>query len=162
MRIFAFHRRLSSIILLTLIIPLGSWAIDRTTSGRILDQFKTRQEEILFETIPFTETGANDLLLQEYTMNGLDALKSRLNLIEMGYKMKKTLISEKRFSLEEALRVLNISISQTEDSIKANTDTIEFKSQHLNSLRTSSINTKRKIASYRSTILKYIASIYSE
>lgn len=31
-------------------------AIDGTTSGRILDNFKAQEEEILFESLPFAET----------------------------------------------------------------------------------------------------------
>ena len=143
-------------------IPIGSSAIDRSTSGRILDDFKTRQEEILFETIPFTETGANDLLIHEYTMNWLEALRSRLDLIETGYKMKKTLVSEKRFSLEEALRNLDDSINESEKSIQANIDTEKFKSRYLEKLQEQSIALKRKIANYRRVILEYISSVYSD
>ena len=39
-------------VLATLSPTLGS-AIDTTTSGRILDNFKKEQEEILFESAPF-------------------------------------------------------------------------------------------------------------
>lgn len=64
-----FYRYIISILFLSILLPISSWAIDRTTSGRILDEFKDKQEELLFQTMPFTETGANDLLIHEYTMN---------------------------------------------------------------------------------------------
>ncbi len=95
-------------------------------------------------------------------MNWLTALKSRLDLIQTGYKMKKDIAAEKRFTLEEALSVLDISITQTENSVKANSDTIDLKSKHLAALKTESIDTKRKISKYRSTILKYVTHVYSE
>lgn len=60
----------------------GVVAIDTTVSGRILDNFKDSQEEILFESLPFTETGANDILTHEYKMNGLESLKNRLALVK--------------------------------------------------------------------------------
>jgi hypothetical protein len=47
---------------------IGS-AIDTTTSGRILDNFKAQQEEILFESAPFELTDASKILEQEYAMN---------------------------------------------------------------------------------------------
>jgi murein DD-endopeptidase MepM/ murein hydrolase activator NlpD len=162
MRFHHIHTYISGIIALTLIVPFGSLAIDRTTAGRILDNFKDKQQEILFESVPFTETGANDLLIHEYTMNWLEALGSRLDMIESGYKLKKALVSEKRFSLEEALRVLDISISQTEESLRANRDTIKFKSRYLENLHTKSIEMRRKIVWYRNVILDYIAAVYSQ
>ncbi len=76
--------------------------------------------------------------------------------------MKKDLVSEKRFSLEEALRVLDGSIGQTESSIKANTDIVNLKSEHLEKFRSESIGIQAKIKRYRSVILKYIAHVYSE
>lgn len=145
-----------------LFIPTYSIAIDTTTSWRILDNFKDRHEEILFEALPFTETGANDLLIHEYTMNWLAALKWKLDLIETGYRMKKELVSEKRMSLEDALRILDTSIGQTEESLKANWDAIALKAKYLEKLHATSLGLKRKIVTYRTTILDYISHIYSE
>ena len=69
MNILYYHRYRIIGTMLAILVPLGSWAIDRSTAGRILDDFKDPQEEILFQTIPFTETGANDLLIHVHTMN---------------------------------------------------------------------------------------------
>jgi hypothetical protein len=46
---------------------IGS-AIDPATSGRIIDNFKAQQEEILFESSPVEITDANKILEQEYAM----------------------------------------------------------------------------------------------
>ncbi|MBP9779169.1 peptidoglycan DD-metalloendopeptidase family protein [Candidatus Gracilibacteria bacterium] len=162
MNILYYHRYRIIGTMLAILVPLGSWAIDRSTAGRILDDFKDRQEEILFQTIPFTETGANDLLIHEYTMNGLEALRSRLELVESGYNLKKNLMSEKRLSLEDALRNLDNAIAESEKSIQANTDTERFKSKYLQKLQEQSVELKRKIAEYRRVILEYIASVYSD
>ncbi len=140
----------------------GSFAIDTKNSGRILDNFKERQEEILFESIPFTETWANDVMIHEYTMNGLAALKSRVDTMQQAYTMKKELIEQKRFDLEEALRVLDTSIAQSEENIEANADTIAFKTKYLAKLEDASFDLKRKTAENRGIILEYIAHIYSE
>lgn len=55
---------------LGVISSLGSAiAIDTSRSGMIIDNFKARHEKILFETMSFTETGANEILEYEYRMN---------------------------------------------------------------------------------------------
>ena len=154
-------RKIALVLLFLTAIP-GSFAIDTRNSGRILDNFKEKQEEILFESLPFTETGANDVMIHEYTMNGLAALKSRVDIMQQAYTMKKDLIKQKRFDLEEALRVLDASIAQSEENIEANGDTIAFKTKYLANLQEKSFDLKRKTAEYRSIILDYIAHIYSE
>ncbi len=52
------------------------------TSGRILDNFKAQQADILFESAPFEITEAAKILEQEYTLNGLDSLKNQLQMIQ--------------------------------------------------------------------------------
>jgi hypothetical protein len=44
------------ILLATLLIPSIGVAIDPVTSGRIVDRFKEQQSQILFESLPFTES----------------------------------------------------------------------------------------------------------
>jgi hypothetical protein len=69
-------------VITTLIVPITTMAIDTTTSGRIIDAFKEQSEQILFETLPFDQGESTNILKEEYAMNGLDALKSRLKQIE--------------------------------------------------------------------------------
>lgn len=71
-------------------------------------------------------------------------------------------MSEKRLSLEDALRNLDNAIAESEKSIQANTDTERFKSKYLQKLQEQSVELKRKIAEYRRVILEYIASVYSD
>lgn len=92
----------------------------------------------------------------------MEALRSRLELVESGYKLKKDLMSQKRLSLEEALRNLDDAIAESEKSIQSNTDTERFKTKFLEKLQEQSVELKRKIAEYRSIILEYIASVYSD
>lgn len=101
-------------------------------------------------------------MIHEYTMNGLAALKSRVDTMQQAYTMKKELIVQKRFDLEEALRVLDTSIAQSEENIEANADTIAFKTKYLSKLEDASFDLKRKTAENRGIILEYIAHIYSE
>jgi hypothetical protein len=59
----------TSIILAIALIPSLGVALDPTTSGRIIDNFKEQQSEILFESLPFAQSGADILLENEYAMN---------------------------------------------------------------------------------------------
>jgi len=139
-----------------------SFAIDATRSGAIVDNFKERHKVILFETLPFTDTGVNDILEQEYRMNGLDALKTRMAGIEEYYVGKKNETASERMTLETALKGIDNSIAATNSSITQTQNTILEKRQKIQVLEHASLELKRKISSYRQTILSYLANIYSE
>lgn len=156
-----------SIISLVLITCLSfavtsSYAIDPTTTGRIIDNFKTRHEKILFESLPFTATGANEVLEYEYRMNGLDALKSRMEEIENYYTEKKNQSTADRITLEKAIKQLDDAISATEKSIADTKSTIVDKQQKIQALSVASLELRKKISTYRETILSYLANMYSE
>lgn len=102
------------LILSIIISPLIATAIDTRTSGRILDNFKKEEYDILFETLPFDNTGSTDILQHEYIMSGLDGLKSKLAAMQEVYSVKKGFMTEKRTSLEEAIQVLEQAIASTE------------------------------------------------
>jgi hypothetical protein len=53
---------------ITMLSPSIGSAIDPRTSGRILDDFKSRQETILFESAPIEVADATRLLQEEYAM----------------------------------------------------------------------------------------------
>lgn len=117
--------------------PVIGSAIDPTTSGRILDNFKEKQEEILFESAPLDITDASKILEQEYAMNGLESLKNRLHTLQEAYQVKKDSITESRISLEDALTVLADAIIATEKSINETTISITEKQQRIQQLRSS-------------------------
>ncbi len=152
----------TSIILTIALIPSLGVALDPTTSGRIIDNFKEQQESILFESLPFSESGANMILEHEYAMNGLDGLRARLSLVQGAYIAKKSDVTERRKTLEEALTILDSTIAQSEASIALSAMRIrekDLKSQELSQL---SIDLSKKIYTYRQTILSYLTNIYSE
>ena len=152
----------TSIILAIALIPSLGVALDPTTSGRIIDNFKEQQSEILFESLPFAQSGADILLENEYAMNWLEWLKARLSLVQSAYIAKKSDVTERRQTLEEALSILDSTIAQSESSIILSSMRIhekDLKSQELSQL---SIDLSKKIYSYRQTILSYLTNIYSE
>ncbi|NRH21162.1 peptidoglycan DD-metalloendopeptidase family protein [Candidatus Gracilibacteria bacterium] len=137
-------------------------AIDPATSGRILDNFKEKQEEILFDSAPLDITDASKILEQEYTLNGLDSLKARLKGIESLYQEKKEAVGEVRISLEKALANISDSIKTTETSISDTEAAITQKDQKIQELHATSVSIKMKIREHRQIILSYLVNIYSE
>lgn len=157
------HQIFIGVFLILFIAPVSlTLAIDPTTSGRILDKFKEREEEILFETLPFSESGSADVLSHEYKMNGLDSLKKKLSLVKQVYQIKKDEFSEKRNTLENALMVLDAAIASTETEIENGRIQITQKQYKIQEFHISAIELKKKIAEYKKIILSYLANIYSE
>ena len=140
---------------------IGS-AIDTTTSGRILDNFKAQQADILFESAPFEITDASKILEDEYAMNGLESLKTRLQSIQSAYQVKKDAIGEVRVSLEQALAVLAESIRVTTESITQTSLDIKIKQTKIQQLQSDGLALRSRIREHRAIILAYLKNIYSE
>lgn len=150
------------LFVLSFLSPTIGRAIDTTRSGRILDSFKAQQETILFESAPVEVNDANTILRQEYAMNGLEALKNRVQTMQAAYQAKKAEITEVRISLENALTVLAHTITQTEESIQSTSVSIEAKKLKIQQLRSESILLNTRIRQHRAIILSYLTNIYSE
>ena len=64
-----FFKKLSATFLLfPIIFPLCVSAIDPTTSGRILDNFKEEEERVLFDSLPLSDDDSATLLEHEYAL----------------------------------------------------------------------------------------------
>lgn len=154
-------KRTIFISVLALLPTLGQ-AIDTTTSGRIIDRFKEQQSQILFESLPFSESWSSLILENEYAMNWLEWLKSRLTLVQWAYIAKKSEVTIRRNTLEEALEILDSTISQSEVKIAVMNMKIREKDLKAQELSKMMVEISRKIHSYRQTILSYLWNIYSE
>jgi murein DD-endopeptidase MepM/ murein hydrolase activator NlpD len=153
----------SSLIFSVLVfaLPFSSVAIDRTTSARILDTFKEWQKEILFENTP-VHGSENILLEHEYTMNGLEALKSKLEAIKSISNQEKEVISYKRQTLESTISAIQNAIDVTEWNIRQIETDIQSRSEKIQELQSISLSYRKKIREHRVIILKYLSNIYTE
>lgn len=140
---------------------IGS-TIDPTTSARILDDFKEKQEETLFESTPIDMVDASKILEQEYAMNGLESLKGRLHTIETIYQDKKNSVTNTRLTLEDTLKKIADSIQVTEKSIAETEELIVQKNQKIQELQSQDLALKVRIREHRKVILSYLVNIYSE
>lgn len=150
------------VFVLSYLSPTIGNAIDPATSGRILDNFKREQADILFESSPLDSSDASKILEQEYAMNGLDSLKNRLQTMQSAYQVKKDAVSEVRVSLEKALEILAESIRFTTESINKTNIDITNKQIKIQQLRAVEISLRARIAQHRAIILAYLTNIYSE
>lgn len=144
------------------IFPSLSDAIDTSNSGRIIDNFKDRQKELLFDTAPFWGSGANAIIEQEYALNGLESLKNRLQSIEAVYQDKKNAVTSIRLSLENTLQSLDTSIKSMEQSVIDTQGAIAQKQLKIQELQATALALRVKVREHRKVILSYLANLYSE
>lgn len=111
-------RKIFIAVFLSFTLSIGAVFAISANSAQIVDNFKARHEKILFETLPLTASGANDILEYEYRLNGLEALQKRLLEVQKQYEEKKEVTTRQRISLENAILTLNESIRQTEGHIE--------------------------------------------
>lgn len=137
-------------------------ALDPTTGWRVIDNFKKEEYAILFENMPFDQSGSVELLKHEYTMNGLEWLKARLKSAELAYSEKKERVTERRMSLEEAIIAIDNSINDTYVDIKKTEKSLEEKNTRIAEYQSMSSDLALRIRKNRETILGYLANIYSE
>ncbi|MFZ2256188.1 MAG: hypothetical protein WAW30_06600 [Patescibacteria group bacterium] len=76
--------------------------------------------------------------------------------------IKKTEVTERRNTLEEALGILDATIEQSESSIKIMNVRIKQKDLRSQELSQMLVDTSKKIYVYRQTILSYLSNIYAE
>ncbi len=117
---------------------------------------------MLFETLPFGQSGSTELLQNEYRMNGLEWLKRKLQSVQETYSIKKNLATEKRNSLEEALWLIDDAVAKTQENIDTSEQSIIEKRSKIQEYQITSLQLKRKIVRNRSVIFQYLASIHSE
>jgi hypothetical protein len=149
-------------IIFGLFSPLFVWAIDTHSSARIINNFKSEEYTLLFETLPFDGSGSEDLLEYEYKMNGLEGLKKKLNTLSDIYSKEKDKVTGQRITLEMILSRLDKSIVQTEKTISDAETTIQEKSRQIQMYHDRTLQLKQKIQSNRATISTYLVSIHAE
>ncbi len=142
--------------------PLIVIGIDPTTSGRIIDNFKREQYAILFENVPFDQSGATEIYEKEYILNGLEWLRKRLEATTKVYQEKKSATTDKKTSLEEAIIRLENSIADTAADAYKTEQSMQEKNNRIEEYQTLAIDLSVRIKKNRATILTYLANIYSQ
>ena len=142
--------------------PLIVIGIDPTTSWRIIDNFKREQYAILFENLPFDQSGASEIYEKEYILNGLEWLRKRLEATAKAYQAKKSATTDKKISLEEAINTLENSIADSAADAYKTERSMQEKNSRIEEYQDLSIDLSVRIKKNRATILSYLANIYSQ
>ena len=148
--------------LLCFIYLTHTFSIFAYDSWRVLDAFKSEQKRLLFENVPFWDGQQQDLLLEEYRMNGLAGVMARIDEIKAQYEWQRDLMIQRRTTLEEFIKqtdadIANKSyeIANTENTITVRQSEIAIKQQHL-------VDLQARIMKNKQTILQYLTYIYTE
>jgi hypothetical protein len=83
-------------------------------------------------------------------------------LVQSAYTVKKSEVTQRKNTLEEALSILDATIEQTQNNIVITTIKVQQKDIHAQELSQMLVDISKKIYTYRQTILAYLTNIYSE
>ena len=83
-------------------------------------------------------------------------------LVQSAYTVKKSEVTQRKNTLEEALSILDATIEQTQNSIVITTIKVQQKDIRAQELSQMLVDISKKIYLYRQTILTYLTNIYSE
>ena len=82
--------------------------------------------------------------------------------MQQTYETKKSFVTEKRTSLEEAIGLLNSAIEKTQSDITNSENSILEKQGKIQEYQSTSLQLKRRILKNRAIIFSYLANIHSE
>lgn len=136
--------------------------LDPSTSGRILENFKTEERQVLFENKPVDTSSINDLYEKEYLISGLEGLKLRLDATQKIYQEKKEEMTWQRKTLEEAIDAIETGIATTAKDIRDTEDDLKERNKKIDQYETNLILLANQIRRNRAIILSYLANIYSQ
>lgn len=136
--------------------------IKKSSSARILDNFKDRQQVLLFENVPISSEDEEMIFDSD---SKLAELEKQLKMVEDRKKVlkeRKRNVTKQKFDLKTALKELDDSIAQTESDIKDKEDEILSKNLEISELTSKISDVNAKIDANKKTILNYLSYIYTK
>ena len=136
--------------------------IKKSRTTQILDNFKEKQEVLLFQNIPFSSDDELWLFNAERKMNSLNDIMKRINSSKEQYKEQKRVVTREKFTLKKMIIDLDTSIAETEKSISDTEELIAEKNREIAqyAMHIDELNTK--IQENKTSILRYLAYIYTK
>ncbi|MDD2566072.1 MAG: peptidoglycan DD-metalloendopeptidase family protein [Candidatus Gracilibacteria bacterium] len=136
--------------------------IKKSRSAVILDNFKNKQQNLLFENVPITSQDEELIFDSDSKLRALEDILKRVEDRKETLKDKKRNITTKKFDLKSALEDLDNSIAETEKSIIETQESITEKNRDISEFGSKIKNLNDKITNNKKTILKYLTYIYSK
>lgn len=135
--------------------------IRKSRTAKILDDFKGKQQELLFENTPFMLGEESGLFDAESKVKSLEQVMKRLENSRAQYQKRKLSITEEKITLRNTLKRIDDSVEKTLEKIRDAEIEIVKGNRKIAEFESKIAETKAKIEENRKTILEYLSYVYT-
>lgn len=136
--------------------------IRKSQTAKILDNFKEKQEVLLFDNTPYMMGEESGLFDAQARVKVLEKVSDRLENAKSQYQERKQDLQVQKVTLRNTLKRLDDSIAQSMEMIRDTEIKIVKGNRNIADLETKIADLKVKIEANRKTILEYLAYVYSK
>lgn len=134
----------------------------KSRSAKILDNFKDREKELIFETVPFTSEDESILFDKESKMSSLNDIMARLENAKEQYKDQKREVTKQKLTLKSYIAEIDANVAETEKAIEEARQQISINNENIAKLMQDILDLEEKISSNKASLLEYLTYIYSK
>lgn len=135
--------------------------IRKSQTAKILDNFKDKQDELLFDNTPFMLGEESGLFDAQARVETLEKVSKRLENAKSQYQDRKQDLQVQKVTLRNTLKRLDESIETSMGMIRDTEISIVKGNRNIADLQTKTEDLKAKIEANRKTILEYLTYVYS-
>ena len=136
--------------------------IKKSRSAQILDNFKDREKELIFETVPFTSEDESILFDKESKMSSINDIVARLESAKDQYKEQKREVTKQKLTLKSYIAEIDSNTADTERAIEETKQEISINNENIAKLVQDILDLEEKISSNKASLLEYLSYIYSK
>lgn len=136
--------------------------IRKSQTAKILDNFKEKQEVLLFDNTPYMMGEESGLFDAQARIKVLEKVSARLDNAKSQYQDRKQDLQVQKVTLRNTLKRLDESIAESMEMIRDTEIKIVKGNRNIADLQTKIADLKVKIEANRKTILEYLAYVYSK
>ncbi len=142
--------------------PTTIVGIKKSRTTKILDNFKEKQDVLLFQNVPFSSDDELGLFNAERKMNSLNDILKRIDASKEQYKEQKRMVTREKFTLMKMIVDLDACIAETEKSITDTEELIAEKNREIAKYSMHIDELNAKIEENKAAILRYLTYIYTK
>jgi peptidoglycan hydrolase CwlO-like protein len=136
--------------------------IKKSRSAQILDNFKDKEKELIFETVPFTSEDESILFDKESKMGSITDIAARLENSKEQYKEQKREVTKQKLTLKSYIAEIDGNIADSEKAIEETRQEISINNEKISEFMENILSLETKISSNKSSLLEYLTYIYSK
>ncbi len=133
----------------------------KSKTAKILDEFKDKQETLLFDNTPYMMGEESGLFDAQARIDALEKLQKRLGNAREQYQERKQELQVEKVTLRNTLKRLDESIETSMGMIRDTEIAIVKGNRNIAELEVKISELKEKIEANRKTILEYLTYVYS-